>query len=94
MVRLLSTVSHWQTQPKVSMGLAPQRFQRNFYATSSCGVCGKASIDAIRIAGVRPPPGPEPAELDRPVVLRAAVPHTADNRSGVSEAAASGRQKR
>ena len=36
----------------------PDRFKRNLYATSSCGVCGKASIDAVRIAAATPPPGP------------------------------------
>ena len=42
--------------------------QRNFYATSSCGVCGKASIDAIRsVAHHTPGEGPQ---LDAAVAVR------------------------
>jgi FdhD protein len=33
-------------------------WQRNFYSTSSCGICGKSSLDAVRVAADPLPPGP------------------------------------
>ncbi|MGH9377639.1 MAG: formate dehydrogenase accessory sulfurtransferase FdhD [Terriglobia bacterium] len=38
---------------EVALGL--ERVQRNFFASSSCGLCGKASIDSLRVRGVQPP---------------------------------------
>ncbi|HZD22284.1 MAG TPA: formate dehydrogenase accessory sulfurtransferase FdhD, partial [Acidimicrobiia bacterium] len=48
----------WNLETAEQVTIDPAQFQRNFYSTSSCGVCGKASIDAIRITGARPPDGP------------------------------------
>ena len=36
----------------------PEQFRRNLFTTSSCGVCGKASIDAVRVAARHLPDGP------------------------------------
>lgn len=48
----------WNLVTADGVSVDPAQFQRNFYSTSSCGVCGKASIDAIRVTGARPPAGP------------------------------------
>jgi FdhD protein len=37
----------------------PDQMQRNFYTTSSCGVCGKASLDAVRVQAEPLADGPE-----------------------------------
>jgi len=42
-----------ELDPAALAGLDSVR--RNFYATSSCGICGKASIDAVRLRGIAPP---------------------------------------
>lgn len=50
---------------------------RNFYTTSSCGVCGKASLDAVNLAS-RHSPGDDPSAVraavlsDMPAQLRSA----------------------
>jgi FdhD protein len=37
------------------MALHLDREQRNFFASSSCGICGKASIESVRRRGIQPP---------------------------------------
>lgn len=48
----------WELTLAEGVSIDPEQFKRNFYSTSSCGVCGKASIDAIRVAQTFPPVGP------------------------------------
>lgn len=57
----------WEIVLADGVTVDPEQFRRNTYTTSSCGVCGKASIDAVRIAARTVGPGPE---LQRTTIAR------------------------
>lgn len=68
------------------------RLQRHFYTTSSCGVCGKASLDALRVEGAVPAPDVGPVFSREtltgvPAALRA-TQHTFEATGGLHAAAA------
>jgi FdhD protein len=39
----------------INTDFEPESLRRNFFSASSCGICGKASIDAIRVRGLQTP---------------------------------------
>ncbi len=71
----------WEIGLADGVDVDPEQFRRNLYATSSCGVCGKASIDAVRIAAA----APEPLGRVDPDVLRG-LPETMFSRQEVFHA--------
>jgi FdhD protein len=76
--------------PDVSVDLG--RLQRHFYTSSSCGVCGKTSLDALRVVGIEPVPG-NGAEFQRNTLIRLpdklrALQDTFDETGGLHAAAA------
>jgi FdhD protein len=50
-------------------GFDPERLQRSFYTTSSCGVCGKGALDAVAIEAER-----VEGDLRLPAAVVAALP--------------------
>lgn len=57
----------WEIQLRRGVTINPEQFRRNTYTSSSCGVCGKASIDAVRITA---PPLPDGPGLSRAIISR------------------------
>lgn len=57
----------------------PREFQRHFYATSSCGVCGKASLKTLRNQHVKPIA--ELVKIERKLIFQ--LPELLRNQQGV-----------
>jgi len=62
--RATSNIVKVEIAPDVELDLG--RVERNFYTTSSCGICGKASLDALHVPGLS---RPEPSRPRLPSAL-------------------------
>jgi len=51
--RTTANIVKVEIAPQVELDLG--RLERHFYTTSSCGICGKASLDALHVQGLRRP---------------------------------------
>lgn len=50
--------NRWEIVLADGVVVDPEQFRRNLYTSSSCGVCGKASIDALKVTSPEAPAGP------------------------------------
>lgn len=65
---------------RAGLAFDPAKFERHFYTSSSCGVCGKASLDAVRTAIPCPLDGGGP-------IIAAEVLHRLPERARAAQAA-------